>query len=379
MAITFSKSISTTEFLNAFNNNVVEFSSDDVLDSVKCVVNINSIDFEITPDTSNVFRFNFKEAVSTFVKQNRFADDIIPDEDIEADTTLKYSYEVTYTITFSDDSEENTNQTYVFLRSVEQIANVSSRLLTEQQVLTPTDLTFFNGYPFDVAHYSDGNLTAINTGTGFSIELTSATGTTDRIFFSRGGVVIGEASSFKTRVEADGGTYETNSCFTAIATGLINIGYNNITLIDSTTITLDILLKDICDGVYLKWANKKGGFSYWLFNPIYKDKLTIKTIDVFNTDFDSIDETYTTELVTKRQPTFTKDLVYNNLTASQMSQIEDILDSPRIEMYNGDKGDSQSVSSWQTVTVKSASQIIKNTKHSLINFKLKIKVNKYSI
>lgn len=379
MAITFTKSISTTEFLNAFNHNVVEFSSDDVLDSVKCEVNINSIDFEITPDDDNVFTFDFLEAVSTFAAENRFADDIIPDEDIEADTTLQYSYEVTYTITFSDDSTEDTAKTYVFLRSVEQIANVSNRLITEQQVLTPTDLTFFNGYPFDVAHYSDGNITATNTVTGATTVFTSVQGTTDRIFFSDGTALASPASAFEDRVTTDSGTYEENSCFTSFAGGLINIGYNNITLVDSTTITLDILLKDICSGVYLKFANKKGGYSYWLFNSIYKDKMTVKTIDIYNTDFDSIDNTYTTELVTKRQPTFTKDLVANSLTQSQMSQIEDILDSPRIEMYNGDKGDAQSVSSWQTVTVKSASQIIKNTKHSLINFKLKIKVNKYSI
>ena len=62
-----------------------------------------------------------------------------------------------------------------------------------------------------------------------------------------------------------------------------------------------------------------------------------------------------------------------------MEQISDILDSPRIEMYNGDYDDAVTTASWQTVSIRSASQIIKNTKHNLTNFKIKIKVNEYSI
>ena len=355
MAITFSKAISITELLNAFNNNVVEFSSDDPLDSVKCVVNINSIDFEITPNTSNVFRFNFKEAVSTFVKQDKFKDSILPTGDNMNDTSLINSWLVTYTITFTDDSTENTTRAYVFIRSVEQIANLTNKLLSSQYLFNPLTLTVFKGYPFEVVRFSNGNVNLANSSN--TLALTSPDDNTERIWLSRGDSIIQGSIG-----------------------DMIKEGFNDLSFDGSGQIDFTIKMKDIsCGGVYLKWINKKGAYSYWLFNSIYKDKISVRTIDVFNTDFDSIDETYTTELPTKRQPTFTKDLVANSLTLLEMEQMEDILDSPRIEMYNGDYDDAVTTASWQTVSIRSASQIIKNTKHSLTNFKIKIKVNKYSI
>ena len=193
MAISFSKSISTTKLLNAYNNNVVEFSSDNALDSITCNINIGGIDLEITP-ISDVFTFNYKEVVSALINTNNFSDDIVPTTNLHADTSLKNSWLATYTITFSDDSTEQTSETYVFVKSVEQIANVSNRLLTEQQILTPLNLTMFKGFPFDVAHYSDGNVTVANSVTAVNKILTSTATTTDRIYLSLGNSIILELS-----------------------------------------------------------------------------------------------------------------------------------------------------------------------------------------
>ena len=100
MAINFSKSISTTEFLNAYNNNVVEFSSDNVLDSVKCTITIGGFPFVITP-INNLFRFNFKEVIGVLINQNNHKDNIVPTSNIEVDNSLLGSWNVDYTITFS--------------------------------------------------------------------------------------------------------------------------------------------------------------------------------------------------------------------------------------------------------------------------------------
>jgi len=196
MAITFSKQISTIKLLNTYNNNVVEFSSDSILDATKCTINIGGLDFEITP-INNVFRFNYKEVVSALINTNNFKDAIIPTASLMVDNSLNGEWLVTYTITFSDTTTEQTTQTYVFLKSVEQIANVSNRLLTEQQILTNKELTFFKGYPFDIGHYSDGNITITNTDTLESRDLISTATDTDRIFFLSNGFL------FVKRVEAD--------------------------------------------------------------------------------------------------------------------------------------------------------------------------------
>ena len=128
MAITFSKSLSTVNFLNAYNNNIVEFSSDNVLDSVKCNLTIGSISMEITP-INNVFRYNFKEVISVLINQCNFQDEILPvlsnlddTSHVYNDTVNTYlSQLVEYEIVFTNDSTENTSETYKFLKSVEQL------------------------------------------------------------------------------------------------------------------------------------------------------------------------------------------------------------------------------------------------------------------
>ncbi len=358
MAITFSKAISITELLNAFNNNVVEFTSDAIPggESIKkAVIDIAGLFAPEITSNNNILHYNFKEAARTLVRQDNFEDSILPTSDNMNDTSLIYSWLVTYTITFSDDSTENTTRTYVFIRSVEQIASLTNKLLSSQYLFNPLTLTVFKGYPFEVVRFSNGNVNLANSSN--TLALTSPDDNTERIWLSRGDSII----------QGSGGD-------------MIKEGFNDLTFDGSGQIDFTVKMKDIsCGGIYLKWINKKGSRSYWLFNSIYKDKISVRTIDVFNTDFDSIDETYTTELPTKRQPTFTKDLVANSLTLLEMEQMKDILDSPRIEMYNGDYDDAVTAASWQTVSIRSASQIVKNTKHNLTNFKIKIKVNEYSI
>ena len=350
MAITFSKSISTTKLLNAYNNNVVEFTSDSILDATKCTITIGGKSFEITPNSSNVFRFNFREIVKVLMSNN-FEDTITPTTNLEIDNSLNNSYNVVYTITLSDTSTETTNQTYVFVKSVEQIANVSNRLLTGQSLLSNNVLTFFKGFPFDIGHYSNGNVTVTNTTTTLNKILTSIATNTDRIFLSLGDSIIQD-----TGVD------------------ILNVGYNNVTInVDALTVKLNDVT---CGGTYLKWFNNKGGYSYWLFNPIHKEKVTVKTLDSFNVDFESIDNTYTTELIMGKTAVTTRDLLAESLTDNEMLQIKDLFVSPRIEMYNGVYGGA--FSTWQTVKVKSGTVQTQNTKKDFHNIKLTIEINQYT-
>jgi len=369
MAITFSKTISELKILNAYNNNVVEFASDNVLDATKCNINIGGLDFEITP-ISNVFRFNYKEVISSLINTNNFEDTSFPNATLEIDNSLNGSWLVTYTITFSDLSTEQTTQTYVFLKSVEQIGNVSNRLLANQNLFSDKNITIFNGYPFDIGRYSNGNLilsTSKKTQT-----ITSTATNTERLFF------LDYQTGFKTRVVADGGETINNPCAVyEVGNDFLSEGYNTVN-IGSEVFTINV--KDVnCGGTYLKWFNiDKGAWGYWLFNPIYKEKTTVKTLDTFNVDFESIDNTYTTELVTARSPTKTRELNALSLSEDEMLQIKSILVSPRVEMYNGSYGDAVTTASWQTVKIKSASQILVNNKNPLIDFNLTIEINQYT-
>ena len=377
MAISFSKSISVLKLLNTYNNNVVEFTSDDTLDATKCNINLGGLDFEITP-INNVFRFNYKEVVSALINSNNFKDSIIPTSNFEGDTSLSGSYLVTYTITFADTSTEQTTQTYVFLKSVEQIANVSNRLLTEQQILCNTKLTAFKGYPFDVGYYLEGDVIITNTATGYSFTLKETSVGTNRIFFMLGNNLPFGETLYNGRVLNLGGVVENNACITWL--DLLSVGYNNITVSNGTTKTLEIKLNDIsCGGTYLKWFNlEKGAWNYWLFNPIHRDTLKTKTLDDFNVDFNSIDETYTTSLITGKTAIKERNLTALTLEEYEMEQIKSLFTSPRVELYNGTYGDTVTAASWQTVKVRDKSITTSNTKRDLIDVKLTIEINQYT-
>jgi hypothetical protein len=366
MAITFSKSISTTKLLNAYNNNVIEFASDSGFNSVSCSINIGGSNFVITPNTSNTFNFNLKHVVKALI-DNKFADDVIADAQIKADTTLKTSYLVTYTITLTTGTDVIA-QTYVFVKSIEQIANVSNRLLTQQHILNTNDLTIFKGYPFDIAHYSDGNVTLLGN---ISTTLSETATNTYRIFF------LNRKTDFKIRVLADSGTYEDNACW-LIGNDyeLLSDGFNTLYVEGTTQEALTIDLKPTCNGVYLKWFNRFGGFSYWLFNSVYVDSIKTKTIDSYNVDFESIDNTFTTSLILGKLTDKERVLTYNKLTVAERLQINDLFSSPRVELYNGNVN--EELSTWQTVKVKDGAFVTDNTKRIFSNVKLTIEINDFN-
>ena len=184
MAITFSKSLSESNFLNAYNNNIVEFSSDNVLDATLCEISINGYEIEITP-INNLFRYNFIEYITVLINQNQFSDDIIPDLDTSyiyddsGNTYLEAS--IDYTITFSDDNTETINKTYKFIKSVEQleqnklgVVNSDNNLflLSPFQKATSNtyNVTYFEGYPFDLPFLlkNTGETTILNQTNGLS-------------------------------------------------------------------------------------------------------------------------------------------------------------------------------------------------------------------
>jgi len=373
MAVTFSKEISVTELLNTYNNNVVEFTSDAIPGGEtisKATIDIGGLlPFEITP-INDVFRWNFKETVSVLLNNN-FDDDVIADADIKADTSLISSFITTYTITFSDDTTDVIVKTYVFVKSVEQIANVSTRLLTQQQILTPKELTFFKGFPFDIGHYSDGNVTIFNNKLEVNNVLTETATDTFRLF------LLNKRSQFRNRVIPDGGIYEENICWLeGFNYELLEEGFNTLDIQGTTSETLTINLKDICSGTYLKWFNRGGAWTYWLFNPIYKESTKTKTFDTFNVDFESIGDTFKTELITGKDSDLTRNLMYENLTEAERLQINSLFSSPRVEMYNGEQG--EILSTWQAVGQIDGSFETLNTKRGLSNVKLKIRINDYT-
>lgn len=371
MAITFSKSLSTTSLLNAYNNNIVEFSSDNVLDSTKCVINIGGMNLTITPNASNVFRYNFNEIIQVLINTNNFSDDILPtltaadSSHIYNDTTnTYYSQLATYTITFSNATTENTTATYKFLKSVEQLEQNKVGVVTggnniymlspfKQATANTYDVTYFEGFPFDISFYlsSPGATTILNQTNALSYSFLLGN-TINRLFFSDGRITL-TIDDFLPLVD---GLNELK-----ITRGA-DIIFVNVTKIPSK------------EGVYVKWLNTYGGWSYWLFNCRHaRDNKTKDLGEVYN-DFNDVSSTTLPYYDLGKESTDTLTLIADNIDSNNQDVVNGILESPRVYYFTGTRLTQVTSVSWLGVKKKSSKTNKVRFKGDTKNYKIQIEL-----
>ena len=366
MAINFSKSLSTSNLLNAYNNNVVEFSSDNVLDSVKCEIVINGNSFEISP-INNVFRFNFKEVVSVLINQNKFVDAVVPSLELANSDSLIYddtvntylSEDVEYTITFSNESTETTTENYKFLKSVEQLEAYKGGMYSSDKpiyILSPFkegtvntyNLTYNEGYPFDISIYlaNIGNLTLLNETNGMSYVF-DMQNTINRLFFS------------------DGRTTITIADYLPLVNGL-----NELKLTSGTDVVyLNITKIDSKEGQYIKWLNEKGGWNYWLFNCVHKRERTTKSLGEVNNDSNDVSETTSPFYSLGRTSTDELILRSNGVEADDKLVLNYLADSPSVYYFTGLRYSQVNDVSWVACKFNTKKTTIINYKKSIANYK----------
>tara|TARA_R110002049_G_scaffold309180_1_gene518135 strand:- start:23988 stop:25163 length:1176 start_codon:yes stop_codon:yes gene_type:complete len=391
MAIVFTKNPSITDIQSAFNNNVVEFSSDSGLDSVKCtiVLTYNFIDyiFVITPNTNNDFYFNLKEISSKLAKINKFDDSLTSPVFGLNDYDFLFNITVNYIVELSNGSQDSSFNTYFFQKSLMQINNPYPNIFNTTDtfdVVNYYDLTMFDGYPFDITVYAQNNFTIFNTANSESLSLTLNSGVTQyRLFLSNGYLLGSQEGTFFTRVnELSGGFTVENSCFSFTGSNVIETGLNALKLIETGGVPIDFNLdvKQGC-GIYLKYFNNYGNYSYWLFEDVYTTNLKTSTTDTVSSDFLDIDETFATEFSTGKTSSKEITLRTKNLNSNQRKQLESLFTSPRVEMYLGSKGDiaNDLSNKWQTVLLSDGSFSQGSSKRELSNAMVTIKVNHYSI
>lgn len=370
--ITFSKSLSLTALLNAYNNNVVEFKSDNVLNSKKCVINIGGKDIELSPNVNNVFRFDFREVVPVLINQNNFQDDIIPlliasnaPSYVYDDTASTYfSPLVTYTITFSDNSTEQTSQTYKFLKSVEQLEQHKEGTViggNNLYILAPFkkatantyDLTYFEGYPFDVSVFAEsiGVLNVLNQTNGLDYNFT-LTSTISRLFFS------------------DGRTTLTIEDFLPLVEGMNRLKLTR----GADIIYINLTKVEAIEGEFVKWLNNYGGWSCWLFNCRHlRGRQTRDLGSVFN-DFENIADTTTPfyEIGKTSQDSLT--LLADAQNQSAQDIIDGIFDSPRVYYFTGIRLTQVTAVSWLGVRLKSDNNLIRDFNRTIKNYKIDLEL-----
>jgi len=356
MAIIFTKDISETNIINAYNNNIVEFKSDSLLNSIRCDILINSEIYKITPNADNKFRFNFggknQSPFPILLNQNNFSDDkilnVYPSDvntlviDNNTDTFLVMN--VTYTIIFDNNTSELINKTYYVLKSIEQIRGYNDRIILKDnfQWLSPFDkseyditITYFRGYPMDIGFLTTNDEVPLTINWYTSPNILTED-YVNRLIISDGINGIHNFNNFINFV----------IIYFADFTPLIKLNLN---------------VRYEC-GEYLKFMNRYGLWSYWLFNGRSQEILQTKNLKPIFNDFYNINENKSPYLETGKIGITQINLHSTNIRQFEMNYLIDLFISPKVYYFIGNKDEKVNFNSWVEVKFKGQKTKIKKYK-----------------
>lgn len=366
MAIVFTKSLATDKLLNAYNNNVVRFYQDDVdRTALKCIIEIDGNELVLYPGPTGNFFYNLKDIITAIINTNNFADDLDLTTNDYFDWTNKVykNTDIVFTIYLDDATNVTTTVDTHWLISYTQIdefKRTSIPFNTDIFSVIPlhpqydlnefkAKLYMWNGYPFDITIYSGAgntNLNIRNTAEGFTALNIVDPPKVLRYCFSDGE----ELSS------------------------LCEIGNNDISIEYFFDLNLQVIQPDCKQQHYIKWMNRYGGWSYWLFDRGKKSK-SIKNIGELNNDFNNVEDTVSPIVSMGKTAENSLSLEFTTSNVNENLILEDLFESNKIYLYTGVPG-TASFNDFIEVGIKASSVVIQNIKRDNLKFDFDLELPK---
>jgi len=335
----FTTEIDSTKVLAIYDQNILVFKSEDLIKTVsKAVITISGITLELTPNINGEFKLDISEIVRPVAGGYRFRDPL--EYNLETSSTylipdLYFEIAITFQIKYTDNSNESTSRDYKFLRSV----NKEGTLDREEFpfVLVPNDsrsyhLTYFEGYPYTIPftiQAASGDYLITNKRLSLSIEVQFLKGVNHWCI-------------------SDGLIDSTINDSLPLISGYneLRIGSKYAPTIKPYTIMLKKL--ESTTGLYLRWFNQSGGYSYWLF-PYHTNTVTNnKTISEVSSDGKEL-------YITGKKSDKKISTVSQKLTKEERRYLSEIFESPRVEMLDADPFTEVKASDWKYAKVQDGS------------------------
>lgn len=378
MAIVTTKAPSQTEWLFSGNNHILEFESDDENTTPQtATISIQGIDLPILiyPDPEGKFWFNFQEYFEVLF--DNMIDDIDPEtvNEIDFDTYLfdwtksVKTITVEYSILMTDETSV-TSQITLFVAfgvedylSYKQGENKSANKVLIQLPLkigTSTNYyaKYFEGYPFDIG-FTQAIPALINPQ---NIQ----------------NLVTGEISAdLNTSYSAQRLVFSNGDETTTIENHLVLIeGTNIIRFAGGTGPDQDVYIKKVetCEGVYLKWLNSFGGYSYYLFNDRKTVTLDNNSKGMALADHKELQDTNSPWMGLGKERSEEWDLIAEYLTKDDVNLLFDLLESRQVYLFTGRQYSANSTNDWLQVEVLNKSIIKENFKGKVPQLPLKIRL-----
>lgn len=312
-----------TEFYPAYNDSFLKFTTS-YGDDDRAVIKLDdTYQFTVFPYSDGNYLFNMREVVKAIVNTNQFKDEI----DVSgagwgySDSSLHKEIEVSI-MAYGDGTSEGTNSIYSFTKAAKQYGD--KQFNNPYQLLLPSEdginyhLTYFEGYPFEIPFRflsSTDNITIYNQRTKqLSTQFTPAHAAAYRLYIDKG------LSNWNSS-----GVLDIPDMMSRLDVRVNGVVKNTIELTKKA---------DEC-GIYLKWFNGDGSYSYWLFHQWYKQDYSAREIDrIATNNFSNIYENTEglSKITGKGGETSMK--LKTTVTAHEKNQIESLFTSPKVQMWS---------------------------------------------
>jgi hypothetical protein len=323
MAITFIKQ--PEGIYPAYNDSFIEFTSD-LADNNKAEITIYPTEiftrtFLIYPDADGNYLFNIKEAVKVIFNSDGFKDgNYFIDSYYKSITGLYLLQQIKIEV-FNDSTSEDITKYYDFFKAVKQIGEAiysnPYQLLSYSKNGINYSMTYFEGFPFhfDILKViSESNVIVKSLNTGSTTE----------------NMIPTTSESFRINIDRGGGDNWTSDNFLPLIEGL-----NRLEIYEDAVFKTNLLLnkKKKCSGIYLKWFNRNGGFSHYLFDEFFIDKIKGSELGkVLNVEFNNIPNV-TSNFKSIGKKAAESLSLKTRYDSEEYELLKDIFTSPLIQMY----------------------------------------------
>lgn len=375
MSIVFTKPIESSKLRMAYNNDVIKFYSNDSTNPATYAdIEIGTdVAIRLYPSPDGTFFFNFKPYATSLINTRNFEDTLEVDIDGSDFDTFFYAFSngtlLTRNIKITVPGS-NTGTSLTWLAGAEQLGDHRAFSKNNRYFLSPLQklqtkqcfVKYWQGYPFDVTTYKQALDAPIG---GYRLLNETNLLSADHSFFS----------SITRIVFSDGRTDETLENFLPLVDGFNTIRWYAVEqgpgVDDPVMIVEKVPYK--C-GIYMKWLNRYGGYSYWLFEDTYAIDRATKQIGELDRDYANLEDTFTRAIQIGKESQDKIRVIAELLTEDDRTVLEGIIDSPKIYLFTGQPFARNSYRDWIEVSLKTSNVRIKNPKQALTNFSLEFEL-----
>ncbi|QEE50114.1 hypothetical protein FUA48_11140 [Flavobacterium alkalisoli] len=377
--IVFTNPIDIYRVRMAYNNDVLNFYSTLPGKPKYCDLTFNNKPMRIYPAPDGTFFLNLKPYVTSYINTRNFEDTLTPNLEGLNTNSYVYNFEngsyfntnLYFTIWMNDDAHDDNGYNLTWISGAHQLDDYNRRTTSDYFLLSPNKanstqhyyLKYWEGYPFDVSLFMP-NFTYFylkNTTTALSVKLPTKA-RVSRLVFS------------------DGRTDETLESLFPLVEGFNEIRFKKSTFDYSTDKFITLEKVPYKKGVYLKWLNNYGGYSYWLFENTYSIDRSTQQIGELDRDYFNLENSFGRTTQIGKESMDTLKITAELLNDDERRIVQGILESPKVYLFTGKPLSQNGKNNWMEVTLKTSNARIKNPKQQLTNFTFDIELpQRYTI